>query len=156
MHFLFKEYKIIEINIDFAGAVKNPLYPKDMCSLLSLWIDNMNLLSFLAVGARSIIVDGVLVHAIDSAEGFKLALLPYQDIRELSKKISTLEKQISIKSKIVSYLFSSIVGLTVLGAALSLRAETKESSYVFSVVNGLNPILAAVCGYYFSESKKDG
>lgn len=156
MQFLFKEYASITVEMDSSGTIKGALYPQDMCTLISLWLDHHNILAFISIGSEMIIFDDVLIKIEKKEKAFTIILTQHKDPAELLKKIRFLEKQAGIKSKIVSYLFSSILGLTTLGAILAGSTKSAGSANVFTVVNGLNPILAAVCGYYFSESKKDG
>jgi hypothetical protein len=157
MLFLFKEHNTITVEMDTGGNIQSQAYPADMCTLISLWLDHHNMLSFLSLGGGGIFVfDSILVKAEKKEKTFRITLTQYKDSSELVEKIRFLEKQAGIKSKIVSYLFSSILALTTLGAVLSTTSKNTGSTNVFTVVNGLNPILAAVCGYYFSESKRDG
>jgi hypothetical protein len=84
-----------------------------------------------------------------------LSITRHIEVSDLVQRVEKVQGKQHTQALIINYLFASIIGLTVLGT-VSGMVSNKDNSKVFTVVNGLSPLLAAICGYYFSESKKDG
>lgn len=152
---LLQPHKKITILVDEFGALKSCAYSDDDILEISMWLDSNDLTYYLQGQAISVIIDEMMVDIFPTENDYLLNIAKHVEVSDLVQQVEKVRGKQHTQSLIINYLFVSIIGLTVLGT-ISGMVSNRDNSKVFTVINGLSPLLAAICGYYFSESKKDG
>lgn len=152
---LIQAHKKVTILVDEFGDLKSCAYSADDIIEISMWLDDNDLTYYLQSQPVSVIIEGLLVDVLPSENDYLLSITRHIEVSDLVQRVEKVQGKQHTQALIINYLFASIIGLTVLGT-VSGMVSNKDNSKVFTVVNGLSPLLAAICGYYFSESKKDG
>lgn len=152
---LVQAHHKISILIDEFGSLKSCAYGEADSLKISMWLDDNDLAYYLQSQPTVVIIDGFQIEITPKDNDYIVGITKHTEIADLVKKVETVQGRQHTQARIINYLFSSIIGLTLLGTVSGLISN-KENNHVFTVVNGLNPLLAAICGYYFSESKKNG
>ncbi len=152
---LVQAHKKISILVDEFGALKSCAYGEADSLRISMWLDDNDLTYYLQSQPVSVIIEGMMVDIFPRENEYLLSITKHIEVSDLVQRVEKVQGRQHTQSLIINYLFASIIGLTVLGT-VSGMVSNKENNHIFTVVNGLNPLLAAICGYYFSESKKNG
>ncbi len=152
---LIQAHKKITILVDEFGDLKSCAYSENDIIEISMWLDDNDLTYYLQSQPVSVIIEGLLVDVFPSENDYLLSITRHIEVSDLVQRVEKVQGKRHTQALIINYLFASIIGLTVLGT-VSGMVSNKDNSKVFTVVNGLSPLLAAICGYYFSESKRNG